>query len=919
MHFTVANFFGRFSVCWSVALVLLLLATSVQALPRGVTKVTEVEGIAEYRLKNGLTVLLFPDQSKETVTVNITYRVGSKHEKYGETGMAHLLEHLLFKGSKKHRNIPQELSERGAKPNGTTWIDRTNYYETFAATDDNIEWALDLEADRMVNSFIAQEDLDSEMTVVRNEFERTENSPFRVLMQRMMAASYMWHNNGKPTIGARADIENVSIERLRDFYEKYYQPDNAVLTIAGKFDEQAVLKKVNKKFGKISAPKRTLPPLYTTEPAQDGEKKVVVRRVGDTQLLAAAYHIPAGSHPDYAAIEVLGRILGDTPRGRLHKGLVEQDLAVATYAFPFELEDPGLLFFAAQLEEDADMEKARDAFFRVLESIDDDNAITEAEVERAKAAILKQIDLAFNSSEHIAILLSEYIGMGDWRLLFLTRDRIEAVTKDAVQGVADAYLHRNNRTEGQFYPTDEPQRIDIPDDQDLAAMLEGYTGREGVSQGESFDPSFDNIQKRTQLQTLASGAQVALLPKKTRGEAVALRFSMQFGDVESLAGKATLAELVAEMLMRGTEQHDRDQLNDRLDELKAAMSISGGASSVYGEVETTRENLVKVIHLLGEVLKEPSFSAAEFDQLVTSHIAGLEASRQVPQAIVSREMTRYFSPFAPGHPEYAPTLDEKIAALNAVELKQLAPFQQRFYAADHMQIAVVGDFDKKAVEAALKKEFGGWNGNTPHTRIPHPYVDLPTIDKQIDTPDKDNAAMVAMLALPVGRNHADAPALEMAAYIFGGGFLNSRLAERLRQKDGLSYSASAWVSLSQEESRGEFGAFAIFAPQNREAVESGIREELQRLIAKGVTEEELEAAKSGMLQKERVSRSDKSNLASTWVGNLYLDRTMTWHKQRQEAIKALTTDEVGRVAKKYLAADALSFVLAGDLSKAANN
>src|ERR1700693_3534333 len=199
-------------------------------------RVTSVEGITEYALDNGLHVLLFPDQTKQTITVNITYLVGSRHENYGETGMAHLLEHLMFKGSPKHPNVPQELTSHGARPNGTTWFDRTNYFETFAATEENLRWALDLEADRMVHSYIAKKHLDSEMTVVRNEFELAENQPESVLEERVLSTAYLWHNYGHSTIGARADIENVPIERLQNFWRTYYQPDNAWLLVAGKFD-----------------------------------------------------------------------------------------------------------------------------------------------------------------------------------------------------------------------------------------------------------------------------------------------------------------------------------------------------------------------------------------------------------------------------------------------------------------------------------------------------------------------------------------------------------------------------------------------------------------------------------------------------------------------------------------------------------
>ena len=296
-------------------------------LPEGVTEVASVEGITEYQLDNGLRFLLFPDQSKQQITVNITYLVGSRHEAYGETGMAHLLEHLVFMGTPDHPNIDDELTERGAFPNGTTWLDRTNYFETFPASEDNLAWALDLEADRMVNSFISAEDLESEMTVVRNEMERGENSPSRILSARVASAAYLWHNYGNSTIGARSDVENVPIDRLKAFYRKYYQPDNAVLVVAGRFEPERAIELVAQEFGPLPRPDRTganqIFPTYTAEPAQDGERTVSLQRVGDVQIAMAAFHVPAGSHEDFAAAKVLNHILGNEPAGRLYTNLVE--------------------------------------------------------------------------------------------------------------------------------------------------------------------------------------------------------------------------------------------------------------------------------------------------------------------------------------------------------------------------------------------------------------------------------------------------------------------------------------------------------------------------------------------------------------------------------------------------------------------
>jgi zinc protease len=255
-------------------------AQPAMAVPAGARLLHSVEGISEYELDNGLRILLAPDASKPTTTVNMTYLVGARQENYGQTGMAHLLEHMLFRGTPSIRNALAEFSRRGLAANGSTTNDRTNYYASFAANPETLDWYLGWQADAMVNSLIAKEDLDAEMTVVRNEMERGENNPFQVLLQKMQATAYQWHNYGHSTIGARSDVENVDIGQLRAFYKQHYQPDNAVLIVTGRFDPSATLTTITNAFGKIPRPQRTLPPEYTVEPVQDGERLVELRRHG---------------------------------------------------------------------------------------------------------------------------------------------------------------------------------------------------------------------------------------------------------------------------------------------------------------------------------------------------------------------------------------------------------------------------------------------------------------------------------------------------------------------------------------------------------------------------------------------------------------------------------------------------------------
>jgi len=410
-----------------------------QGLPAGVSRVGTVEGITEYRLPNGLQVLLVPDDSKPTTTVNLTVRVGSRFENYGETGMAHLLEHMMFKGTPSHPKVWAEFEKRGLAANGTTGFDRTNYTATFSANEDNLSWYVGWLADALVNSFVARKDLDTEMTVVRNEMEMGENNPERVLYKKTLAVMFDWHNYGKDTIGARADVENVDIPRLQGFYHEYYQPDNASLVVSGKFVPAKVLATIAQTFGKLKKPTRKLPTLYTLDPAQDGERSVTVRRVGGTPIFFAGYHVPAGADPDYAAIEVLSYVMGDTPSGRLHKRLTEKQLAANTFAFTQAMAEPGFAIFGAQLAPGQDVDRARGEMLATLEWTAAE-ALSDAEVERAKAKWLKAWEQSFTNPEAVGLALSEYVSLGDWRLFFLLRDRVRDVKPADVQRVATQYL-----------------------------------------------------------------------------------------------------------------------------------------------------------------------------------------------------------------------------------------------------------------------------------------------------------------------------------------------------------------------------------------------------------------------------------------------------------------------------------------------
>ena len=885
--------------------------------PGNLMKVNEIEGISEFKLENGVRVLLFPDPSKEVVTVNMTVFVGSRHEGYGEAGMAHLLEHMLFKGTPSNPDIPNVLTERGAKFNGTTWVDRTNYYETLPASEENLRFALELESDRLVNSFIKGEDLESEMTVVRNEFERGENSPFRVLMQRMQSAAYDWHNYGQSTIGNRSDIERVPIVNLRRFYRKYYRPDNVLLIVAGKFEPESALTMIGETFGALSSPETPIDPTYTIEPPKDGERTVVLRRVGDVQLVGATYHVPAGSHPEFAAVKALSIILGIEPSGRLYKNLVETEAASNVYALAYAFAEPGLLMSIAEVPEDGSIEDARLKLISVLEDSFEEKPVTEQEVERAKQEILKQRELEASNTDQLAVSLSEWAAQGDWRLYFLFRDSVEELTADQVQEAAQKYLVRNNRTVGLFIPSENAERVLIPETTDLLARVEGYKGREVIQAGEQFDPDPLKIEERTERGTLDNGIEYALLPKQTRGGAVSLMLTLRFGTADKMIDRLGAVELLGLLMARGTEEMDYQELQDELTRLRAEMQLYSQPGLLQLSVKTKRENLGEVVPLLGEILRKPRLSSDELDVLKRQVISGLQQNASEPMSKAPRDVRRRLSPYGKDDIRYVQTLEEEIAMYESVSIDQVQSLYAELIGGNVGELSIVGDFDAAEMKSLFGTVLADWKSDVAYVRVDRPAnEDAEGSLTSINTPDKANAFFYSSMQIELKDSDPVYAPLVLGNFILGGGGLSSRLANRVRQQEGLSYTVRSGLSARAKDGRVDLTIYAITNPANKDKLMQAIREEIEKLRKDGVTEKELAEAKSAYLQSQRVRRTSDQSLAGELVQTMFLDRTMQFAADHAQRIEAATVESVNGAIREHINWDKLVKSIAGDFAKA---
>ena len=692
-----------------------------QTLPAGVQKKASLGGVTEYDFPNGLRVLLYPDAASPKVTINMTYLVGSRHEGYGETGMAHLLEHMNFIETTNGREIKKEMIDRGASWNGSTSEDRTNYYETVPATDDNLKWALGLEADRMVNVKMAKELLDTEMTVVRNEFERGENNTRSVLEERVAATAYLWHNYGKSTIGSREDIERVPIERLAAFYRKFYQPDNAVLVLAGRLDESKALAMVADTVGKIPRPTRILDQTYTVEPPQDGQRFVELRRVGEGKEVMLAYHGPASGHPDSAALQVLAGIMtggggggrgGGGGQGRLSKALVDTRKANSVN-MSFGLEhDPGLIEVSANLSNEQSQDEVRKLLIDTLTDLVA-HPPTADELDRTKTRLLRNLDNQMSDPQNFGLRLSEPIAQGDWRLVFLQHSRLKDISAADVVRVAQAYLKESNLTVGYFTPDPAPDRTVVPETPNLDALLKDFNSDVNITRGESFDPTPANIESRVTRSVLANGMKVVMLKKQTANNMVSASIELSFGDAQSLTGRNAEAGMVSSLLLRGTKSKTRQQLQQEMDKLDARINVGGGGGGRGGRggggggggsltsttvsVEAPAKNFDAAMRLALEILREPAFPETDFDQLKTQRLQALKIAPTEPSQLAQEALQRHLSPYAKGEALYNPTREEQLAEMQKLTLDDVKKFHEEFYGASHGVFAILGPFDQAEV------------------------------------------------------------------------------------------------------------------------------------------------------------------------------------------------------------------------------
>ncbi len=925
----------RFSRLLPSVACLLFCTAARAAAPAGYTYVKTLDGITEYKLAaNDLAVLLLEDHSAPVLTFMVTYRVGSRHEVTGTTGATHLLEHLMFKGSKNFhpgigKGFDTVMDKIGGINNATTWFDRTNYYENLPS--DHLAIAVELEADRMRNLLLREEDRKPEMTVVRNEFERGENDPAEALDKEVNAIAYLAHPYHHPTIGWRSDIEKVSIAKLREFYDTFYWPDNATVTIIGDFQADAALALVRKHFGAITRAPRPIPSPYTEEPAQTGPRRVTVKRPGEVGAVQLAYKAPPALHPDHAPLEILAGVLSDGKNSRLYRALIDTNLAISADASKGYFHDNTIFSFSVLVSPGVKHEQVERTLLAEVEKLRA-AGVTADEVSRAANQRLARLAYARDGSFAIAGQINEAIAVGDWTHYITLADQLRAVTAADVNRVIKTYLVEDQGTTGWFVPiaeggasgekTGAPKRLGAPGPYyyrepsasagDAAPAprlpLARATERGPLAAAAASSSGGALIAPNVRRRTLA-GADVLTL-KTSIKDVVTLRGALAAGDVFNPPGNSAVADLTAGLLDKGTVTRDKFAIAALLEQAGATLGFGTDSHVANISGKFLRKDLALVLALLGEQLRAPRFDAEELAKL-KKQFAG-QRRRALEETDYRAEEAFARAVFPEGHPNRPPTTEKYLADLETATLEQVKAFHAANYGPASLRLVLVGDVDDAAIDAALRDAFSGWKGGHGFEAAKPAPALAASRTETVPMPGKTSVSL--FIGQPSGLRYTDADrlALNMATSVLGSGFFTARLLDIIRNKEGLTYGIGAQLT-GDTYTDGAWAIRGTFAPDLLDKGLASTRRELARFAAGGVTARELADFKITLTGTYKVQLATTGGVAGTLLTTLQRGLGPEWVDEYPKRLQALTLEQVNAAIKKHLVPDRMVTVLAGTL------
>ena len=873
----------------------------------GFEYVKESGGIKEYKMtSNNLRVLLKKDKSAPVATFMVTYEVGSRNEAIGYTGSTHLLEHLMFKGSRKFNttkgnSVFQTLQSLGARMNATTWLDRTNYFAVLPS--EHLESLIEIEADRMRNAWIKEEDRQSEMTVVRNEFERGQNSPSGVLDEHIWATAYHAHPYHHSTIGWKEDIENVSIERLKEFYDTFYWPNNATAIAIGDFEEKDALAMIKKHFGKIRKSTKPIPEVYTAEPEQEGIRTVTLKRAGQQGIVGVAHKTPSATNKDAAAFMVLSSILSSGKNSRFYKNITDKGLTTSIYIWDSLFKDPGLFTVYANLSPDVKHKTVESLIIQEYEKIKTDG-VTEAEVKKAQAQLVAAMKFSQDGSYAIASGLNEAIASGDWTLYTTYSEKIKNVTKEDVQRVVVEYFKEDLSTVGYFIPKNKGAQGEraITSAKELEKIKKKYiTGAEEESLSS----------KIVQSEPISG---VRLFSLERGSGVVTMQGSFLGGDVYSNENRR-VSDMVASMLDQGTKNMSKFEISEKLESVGARLNFFNGQARVGFSGKFLEEDTEMVFEIMADQIKNPLFSEQELEKVKKRAIAGYKRSKESTRGNAMNNMLEAF--YGKDHQNSPTNPDQAIEDIKKITAQNLEEYHSKNYGTGSMVIVVVGDIKHQELEKVVKESFGGWKKSPLNTKKEERVASKKAGKVYLTMQDKTSTDFLVGTALEIDRYHPDYLPLYLGTHTLGGNF-SARLMQTVRVKEGLTYGINSSLSGFGNGNDGYWMVGGTFAPQLLSKGESSTLREVKLWLEKGITQKELDVTKSTLTGGFQVGFDTTGGLASGILSAVVTHNSLEYLDSYPEQVKKITLDQVNEAIKKYITLDGLYRVAAGSIDQDGN-
>lgn len=897
----------------TLSLSIIFLGLSANSFAQTVLVKTE-QNIEEYKLDNGMRVVLAPNDKENKIFINTVYLTGSLNDPQSKGGLAHLLEHLAFKGTQnvKEEEFQRRLDQFTLSTNASTDYFSTKYTNIIRPEKKAIDELMYLEAERMDKLVLQEKFVPTEIDIVKREREIRMDQPSSVLMDQMWKAAFGNQSLGRLPIGDLNELQSIKMNELNQFYRTWYAPNNAVMVVAGKFNKADVLSAIEKNFSQI--PARSIPetakvPVF--KPSQMKVRQFSVEKGSDL----AKYNVYLGAQDQkvQAALSFMPYLYTMQPSGHLYKQMVETGVSTNVFATTWLDKDFNLVLIGAVYAPNHNAKAVKEG---LISGVEKPQKFGLAEIQRIKSLVKNGQESLMVNSSALGSMLSDYIVSwnGDWTKLFKDLKVADNLTVDEVNSTLSNFLVADNRIEADIFPT--PEELKKAQTQQKATEPAKTLDQKNEVVEPLKDPSvykaevaqyvasskvkLEETEKKIQRGQFKNGMKYALFPTTTRDDKIYMNINIDFGTAESLFNKGQILDLTSYLLMRASEKYSLQDITDKAIAVNGGASASASGNGMNISIVAKKENFDDFFAFILDVLKNPKFEQSQFDLIKSQSLSSLDRPYTEPGVVAGMALSRVLETHQPGDLRYHFEPDFAKQQLQAASNDQVKKLYQQFFAMDHSNVAVTGEFDAKKMKKTLSSAFQNWNKKQPYEQLITPYIDYKAQKIHALSEPREFGAYISVLPFPMGDKHPDAASMIVFKNILTESQLSSRLAKELREKNALVYSFGSSMNLDQDVQSGAISISANYAAGKSAEVSQAIHKVFKDLLEKGVTEQEVEAAKADIMKNRMTSLEDERRIQRMLNNQLFRDTTLLTRQKRDESIAQVTKADVDAVIKKYI-------------------